>query len=264
MVNLFIIGEAKCGTTFLWSALQRLPETIHAFSEARMFGKKDHPYHDLFAKKELHFFDGMNIKKGLGWYNGLFKEDDGIKIDASPSYLSNPFSPRLVHEYNSKAKIIVMVREPVERVVSHYNWLIRRGEVSDANESIESMIEFEFKNIDKLIKEKLTKPIHFSRDPEGATFRKYSLVRRSRYINNIRNWQKYFKKSQILVVDSREIFKGDFSKVFDFLNVDPLENILELPHNKNKNPDKKTYSPSIAGYFEQSNLGLKNEFGIEY
>ena len=99
------------------------------------------------------------------------------------------------------------------------------------------MIEFEFKNIDKLIKEKLTKPIHFSRDPEGATFRKYSLVRRSRYINNIRNWQKYFKKSQILVVDSREIFER-LSKVFDFLNVDPLENILELPHNKNKNPDE--------------------------
>ena len=53
------------------------------------------------------------------------------------------------------------------------------------------MIEFEFKNIDKLIGEKLTK-IHFSRDPE-VTFRKYSLVRRSRYINNIRNWQKYSK-----------------------------------------------------------------------
>jgi hypothetical protein len=260
MVNLFIIGEAKCGTTFLWSVLQRLPETVRSFS--------DHPYHNLFGRKELHFFDGMNINKGLSWYNSIFKESDGIKIDASPSYLSNPFTPRLVHEYNSKAKIIVMVREPVERVVSHYNWLIRkakeRGEVSDANESIEDMIEFEFKNIDKLIKEKLTKPMYFSRDPEGATFRKYSLVRRSRYINNIRNWQKYFKKSQILVVDSREIFKGDFSKVFDFLNVDPLENILELPHKKNKNPFKKNYNPPIAEYFEQSNLELKNEFGIEY
>ena len=263
MVNLFIIGEAKCGTTFLWSVLQRLPETVHSFSETRMFEKEDHPYHDLFARKELHFFDGMNINKGLSWYNSLFKESDGIKIDASPSYLSNPFTPRLVHEYNSKAKIIVMVREPVERVVSHYNWLIRRSEVSDASESIEDMIEFEFKNIDKMIEANEGVGGVLS-DPEGATFRKYSLVRRSRYIDNIKNWQKYFKKSQILVVDSREIFKGNFSEVFDFLNVDPLNNILELPYDKNKNPNKKNYNPSIAGYFEQSNLELKNEFGIEY
>ena len=233
MVNLFIIGEAKCGTTFLWSALQRLPETIHAFNERERSGNLQTR---MFARKEFHFFDGININKGLSWYNSLFKESDGIKIDASPSYLSNPFTPRLVHEYNSKAKIIVMVREPVERVVSHYNWLIKHRKVNETEESIESMIEFEFKNIDKLIKEKLTKPMYFWRGSESATFRKYSLVRRSRYINNIRNWQKYFKKSQILVVDSREIFKGDFSKVFNFLNVDPLENILELPHNKNKNP----------------------------
>lgn len=100
--NLVVIGAAKCGTT-----------SLHEYLNA-------HPQIAMSREKELDFFVAeKNWSRGLDWYEAQF-EDAPIRGESSVSYAAFPEYqgvPERIVRALPDARVIYLVRDPVERVV---------------------------------------------------------------------------------------------------------------------------------------------------
>lgn len=102
-VDIFHIGPQKSGTTWIY----------RAFAE--------HPAIACPPKDSVHYFD-MFYAKGRAWYSDWFSEakDGQLLFDPTPSYIRSPWAAERISAENPKAKIILCLRDPVERAFSHY------------------------------------------------------------------------------------------------------------------------------------------------
>jgi len=112
--NFIGIGAQKCATTWLSECL------------------RSHPQVFMSSPKELHFWGHKNFDNGIEWYLRYFQGSD--KFDAvgefSPSYLAIDSAARQIYDHLGPIKIIVSLRDPVIRFVSHYKQYIRKGSIS--------------------------------------------------------------------------------------------------------------------------------------
>jgi len=113
--NFFIVGAPRAGTTSLYHHLKHTPTVF------------------MPQKKEPHFFSVIHPRllkpvKDEKEYYELFKNVKNEKAvgEASTSYLNDPESPKLIYQRIPNARIIIILRDPVERAFSHY-MLARRG-----------------------------------------------------------------------------------------------------------------------------------------
>jgi len=128
--DFLIIGAQKCGTTSLYAQLCEHPKIGSAF------------------EKEVRYFNN-HYEKGLNWYKAHFplrvtkrlvgwKDGIGLKSgEGEPSYLPNPVVPQRVFDLIPNVRLIVMLRNPVDRAYSlptadnkrlgnlHYSYLPR-------------------------------------------------------------------------------------------------------------------------------------------
>ena len=117
--NFFIVGAPRCGTTFLYNYLRQIPGIY-------MSPVKEPNYFALSVNSKLKLTKPIRDKKK---YLKLFKGvTDEIAIgEASPLYLWDPKAPKLIHETVPDAKIIMILRDPVERSYSHYLLVVGFG-----------------------------------------------------------------------------------------------------------------------------------------
>jgi len=104
--NLLVIGAMKCGTTSVHEYLDRHPD----------IGMSD--------PKEVNFFSGENSGRSLDWYMGLFDPEKRIRGESSQNYSKghHPLyggAPARMAELVPDAKLIYLVRDPIERYRSH-------------------------------------------------------------------------------------------------------------------------------------------------
>ena len=177
--NLVVIGAMKCATT-----------SLHYYLGL-------HPEIGMSRQKELEFFvEERNWGKGVRWYRSWFSPEDPVRGEASPQYTSYPKFRGVAERMHSVipgAKLIYLVRDPVDRLLSHY--------VHSVAENRESR--------------PLSKALH---DPERG------YLDRSRYYMQLENFLPYYAESDLLVVSQEEL-RGDrratLRRVFGFLGVDP-------------------------------------------
>jgi len=110
--NFFIVGTPKAGTTSLNEHLRKIPGIY--------MSEKKEPH--FFCKKMVpdnHYTTSIRKKKD---YLALFEKvkDEKIIGEASVFYLSDPDSSNLIHQMVPHAKILISLRDPVERAFSHY------------------------------------------------------------------------------------------------------------------------------------------------
>lgn len=104
--NLVVIGAMKCGTT-----------SLHRYLDC-------HPEIQMSDPKEVNFFAGINENRPLEWYRSLFDSNFAIRGEASQNY-AKAHHPRMTKaparmaEVIPDAKLIYLVRDPVERYASH-------------------------------------------------------------------------------------------------------------------------------------------------
>lgn len=113
-LDFLIAGVQKGGTTALWHFLSQHPEIA--------FG----------SRKELHFFDDETRDWDNPSYLDLHREyaqqdPNHLWGDATPIYTFWPPSMARIHEYNRNIKLIVTLRDPVERAYSHWRMETVRG-----------------------------------------------------------------------------------------------------------------------------------------
>jgi len=116
-VNIFLLGSRKSGTTSLANFLD------------------SHDEISLSKIKESNYWDSNAIErtKSLEEYHALFDWSVRNQLDASTGYTSFPICeeniPKNIFEYNPKAKLIYIVRHPMERIISHYKMSFERGDL---------------------------------------------------------------------------------------------------------------------------------------
>ena len=182
--NLIIIGAMKCGTTSLHFQLHRHPEIA------------------MSRSKELNFFvESRNWKRGPAWYAARFPSGTAIRGESSPSYshaAKFPGVPARMHSVVPDARIVYMVRDPIERVISH--WI---HTVADGTE----------------------------RRPLAEAVADDLYVDRSRYWRQISAYLEHYPPSRILVVAMEDLSRDQSSTVrtvLEFLGVDPDVRLPDL------------------------------------
>lgn len=127
-INFLIIGAQKSATTSLFKYLSNHPEIY------------------MPPEKEINFFsDDLKYKNGINYYlEEFFGSVNGTKIlgEASPEYMSEKYIPERIYNYFPDIKLIASLRNPIERALSHYRMLYRRGIIRESfEESINKIIE---------------------------------------------------------------------------------------------------------------------------
>ena len=116
--NFFIVGAAKAGTTSLYYYLEEIPGVY--------MSKVKEPYY--FSPNYIQLYPGETVTDKEE-YLRLFENASSYTAvgEASPSYLWDPDSPKLIHQAVPTARIIMMLRDPVERAYSHYLMDVKFG-----------------------------------------------------------------------------------------------------------------------------------------
>jgi hypothetical protein len=193
-VNTFIVGAPKAGTTSLHHYLDQ-------HSEVSMSSVKEP---NFFSIKEVTplFYNSLCIASSEA-YHKLFVQEKQIMGEASVSYLFYDEVPKRIHDYNAKAKIIIMLRQPIERAFSHY--------------LMDSRLGFCSKTLEEII-------AHPQKHPQFHQ----QYVELGSYYSQLERYLSIFKKEQLKVI-FYEDFKNDtlkeMSSLFDFLGIDdqPLD-----------------------------------------
>jgi hypothetical protein len=227
-VDFLVLGAQKCATSWLHYCLS------------------DHPGLYLPAKKreEVEYLGGeMYEAHGADWYFSLFAEaQESQKTGAvSVQYLFDARAPVAVHQYIPNVKLIVSLRDPIDRAISAYFWYLRKGEISTLDiEDWLGMAVRDYNACQELQTEKYYKDI----------------ITRGFYDVQLERYLKYFKAEQMLVLlyDEIQACPGEvLKKIYDFIGVD----IHFQPASFNKKPKVNTYlSPFV--YLER--LAPKSRF----
>ena len=199
--DFLIIGAKKCGTTFLYDLLI------------------EHPHVESAAQKELHYFDRF-FDMGIDWYSSCFptpKWIDGRKTitgEATP-YLPTPSAAERMAKILPQARLIMLLRNPVDRAYSDYKQGVRLGWET---RSFEEAIQAEKREI--IGKDEI--PQREGRI--GPTDVRYQYLRRGIYVDQLLHWTKFFTKDQILVLKSEGFFERTpetLKVVLKFLGLSP-------------------------------------------
>jgi hypothetical protein len=179
--NFLIIGAQKAGTTALYAYLRRHPQITGP------------------SWKEVSFFD-RHYARGEAWYRGNFPNAlraRGLVGEASPSYLFHPLAPERVAAMVPEAKLVALVRNPVDRAFSHYQHEVALGREPL---SFEDALEAEDERLRGEEERMRADPVYFSRPWWDYTYRA-----RGRYAEQLERWFAVFPREQLLIVPNEDL-----------------------------------------------------------
>ena len=130
--NFFIVGAPRAGTTSLYQYLKETSGVYMSprkepnyFTSINPSSLSSPPIKD--EKKYLKLFSKVKYEKAIG--------------EASPNYLRDPKSPELIHNAVPNSKIIIILRDPVERAYSSYLLRLSSGKTYSFSQAIKQAIE---------------------------------------------------------------------------------------------------------------------------
>jgi sulfotransferase family protein len=211
--DFLIIGTQRGGTTSLYHYLQA------------------HPCLQATTTKEVHFFD-RKYHKGLMWYRGHFptvwekaraqqmQKQAFVTGEASPSYLFHPHVYKRVAQALPQVKLIVLLRNPVDRAYSQYYHSIELGyESRSFEEAIRDEQQRTAQERDKILRNE-----HY----QSYAYKHHSYLTRGIYVDQLQAWMSFFPREQFLILKSEDFYADPataLKKVYAFLNL-PVAELL--------------------------------------
>jgi len=194
--DFLILGAQKAGTTALYAYLRWHPEITGP------------------SFKEVSFFD-RHYAKGERWYRAHMPvRRRSLVGEASPSYLFHPLAPERVAGMLPAARLIALVRNPVDRAFSHYQHEVALGREPL---SFEDAVDREDERMQGELERMLRDPSYFS-----LAWWNYTYVARGRYAEQLERWFAAFPREQLLVLFTEELSAdtaATYRRVLDFLGV---------------------------------------------
>lgn len=238
----------KCGTSSLYSYLSHHPQVVPP------------------NRKEIHFFDN-NYEKGVGWYRSHFPSVFKVKLgkyvtgEASPYYLYHPCVAKRISEVAPNVKLIALLRDPVDRAISHY-W----HEVNKGREDLRMEEAFE-REEERLGDEK--KKLKKCDGYHSFNHQHFSYLDRGNYVGQIEKFSGKFPEENILLLKSESLFyntKKTFRDVEDFLGIDRVE--MDIGETRNEGEYGKEVPRHVRGrleaYYRDQKAEIEENFGIRF
>lgn len=196
--NLLVIGVMKCGSTSLHDYLNQHPDIF------------------MSETKELDYFvEEKNLNNGLEWYKSQFPIDAKYRGESSINYfkghLFKGVSER-IQQTLENPKFILIVRNPVARLISHYTENL-------VDEYEERSFEDAFSSLDDN---------HY--------------IECSKYYYQLTFYLKHFNKENFYVVEMEELQKSPLEVmncIFEFLSLQRLEDAKPFQNKLNASSQKK-------------------------
>ena len=247
-----IIGARKAGTTFLYNLLSR------------------HPHVEPVAAKELHYFDNLIEEEDIEWYRRCFPKPrwkDGQKTitgEATP-YLAHSLAAERMARVVPQARLIALLRNPVDRAYSDYQHVAKRGR--HQTQSFEEAIR-------RRRRGRSTMKVGQSSGAGTAGFDERSkYLSRGIYADQLERWLRFFADEQLLVLKSEDLFgrtPDTFRVVREFLGLPAWEPPTwgEILEKRNKGAYRQEMDPDtrrrLEEFFEPHNRRLYELLGIDF
>jgi hypothetical protein len=210
--DFLIVGAQKCGTTSLYNYMIQHPVILPAF------------------KKEVRFFD-RHFGKGMKWYQAHFSmllearlgQRRCLTGEATPYYIFHPEASNRILSLNPEIKVILLLRDPVDRTYSHYNHRVRVGREA---RSFEDVLRDSSMKTSPDKRRAVTKNWLENGYKAYVHFPPEILLNWSIYADYISDWITNFSKDRMLVLSSEEFFTNPaitVYQVFDFLGLSQWE-----------------------------------------
>ncbi|MGH8834881.1 MAG: sulfotransferase [Actinomycetes bacterium] len=203
--DFLIVGAQRCGTTSLFQALTAHPDVVPP----------------LFHKG-VHFFDTLAYRHGMRWYAGhcpiraiaerRIAGGAAITGEASPYYLFHPWAGQRIAADLPRTRLVVLVRDPVERAFSAHKQETARG---FETEPFEAAIELEPARLAGETERMRADPGY-----ESFSHRHHAYLRRGQYAEQIARLHELVGRQRVLVLESAELF--------DPADVEPWDRLLEF------------------------------------
>ncbi|MCF8318714.1 MAG: sulfotransferase domain-containing protein [Sphingobacteriaceae bacterium] len=193
--HLIIAGTTKSATSSIFFYLSKHPEVNPSFyKETRFFLEESYPLYRPYAYSDK-----------LADYLKLFtsKQDSLITMEATPDYLYSTDTPQKIHQMLGNAvKIIFILRNPTERMVSWYRFAKQMNEIGDI--SFEEFLKIQ------------------TSDNTGKQHQRVLI--QGNYSNYLANWFTYFTNKQVKIIffdELKDHEKDVLISVANFLEINP-------------------------------------------
>ena len=236
--HILIIGAQKSGTSALYQGLVAHPEIRRG------------------SEKELNFFiEEGTWSRGQAWYFNQFASGGRYTCDASPSYTSAPYlggAPSRANQVVPDARLIYVVRDPVDRLLAHYLHAISHHHEVRSFEEVVADLHLERDDIDHGRTSQFAAPVS---DRRLARERYQGYLARSMYRYQLDQWLEFFDRDQILVVRQHDLKHGDteaLKRVGNFVGIE-LRGSLPQYHVT----AEKRVTNAFGEWLRQSGLGQR-------
>jgi len=236
-----IVGGQRCGTTSLYRALAAHPAILKPV-----------------LHKGVHYFD-TGYHHGMSWYRGHFPllrtaralhariGIAPIAFESSPYYLYHPLAPVRIARDLPGVRLIVLIRDPVERAYSHHAHEVARG--------FETVTDFE--------RALALEPIRLAdeerrinEDPryQSHSHQHHGYLTRGQYVDYLIRLERLFGRDRIHVVDSATFFAAPervYAQVLQFLGLPHLGQVRFRRYNaRPRAPMRPALRARLMDYFQ--------------
>lgn len=240
-----VVGAKRAGTTSTYQYLVRHPGV-----------------RSCMVRKGTHYFD-VAFARGWAWYRSSFPLAVGHAItgEASPYYMFHPLAPARIAAALPEVRLIVVLRNPVDRAWSHYQFERSRGS---------EQLHFE----DALAQEPerlAGERERMTADPgyHSSAWRHHSYLARSRYAEQLERLYELLPPSRVFVLQS-ETLRADpnraLAPVWRFLGLEPFTLVDSLAYDASGGHETMSAATRtrLEAYFEEHNRRLYALPGVDF
>jgi hypothetical protein len=203
-----IIGGQRCGTTSMYRTLSQHPAVLKAV-----------------LHKGVHYFD-TSYGEGMAWYRSHFPLEltatgvarrTGVRpltFESSPYYMFHPLAADRINRDLPGVKLLVLLRDPVERAYSAHAHELARG---FETEDFESALALEDQRLAGEAERLIADPTY-----QSHSHQHHGYLQRGRYVDHLERLESVFGRDRLHVVDSQEFFvrpEAAYDRVLDFLGL---------------------------------------------
>lgn len=253
--DFIIAGAQRCGTTSLFRALAKHPAMMR----------------NVINAKGIHYFD-TNYHQNKAWYLSHFpsrSERDAhadnvgqspVVGEASPYYLYHPAGAERMAQAIPDTKVIVLLRNPVKRAISHHLHMVWEGH--ESMEDIDKALDLESTRLAGIEEKLMADPSYVSRDHQH-----YSYMARGHYASQLERLFKHFDRKNVLVMATEKLIsdsQSSLSTIQSFIGLEPDSSIeLEKRNASSKFAPRPETLQRLTDEYAESNEHLKQLVDIE-
>ncbi|MGB3514431.1 MAG: tetratricopeptide repeat protein [Microcoleaceae cyanobacterium] len=240
--NFIVIGVKKGGTTSIYNYLTQHPQILPGI------------------KKEVDFWS-FYFHRGLDWYRAHFpkipESENFLTGEASPSYFDSPDTPARLFHFFPKIKLIVLLRNPVDRAISNYYHEVR---LNSESMSVEEVINSRLEKLTKVSSSFVTEKDYWNYQGD--------YIASSVYVDWLKKWLTIFPRENLLILKSEDFYSDSettMKQVFNFLGL-PDYQISDYPklNAGYYSSMSESIRQKLSDYFQLHNQRLEQYLGMKF